>query len=128
MAAHIYKITFNCPDDEEELKRLFDSIDTAGNVIASSFPSYYEIMKAEYTKGVSAKLLKKRLGARLLVGMGDYENDIPLFGECDVTFAVANAVDSLKSIATYVTKTPVWESAAAEVVETLEKLIREGKL
>ena len=60
--------------------------------------------------------------------MGDYENDIPLFEKCDISFAVANAEDSLKNIATYTTSTTVEESAAAEVIETLERLILAGKI
>ena len=53
---------------------------------------------------------------------------LPLFEKCDLSFAVANATDRLKNIATHVTKAAVWESAAAEVIETLEGLILAGKI
>jgi 3-deoxy-D-manno-octulosonate 8-phosphate phosphatase KdsC-like HAD superfamily phosphatase len=85
-------------------------------------------MRTEYTKGVSATFLKEKLGARVLVGMGDYENDVPLFEKCDISFAVANAVEPLKNIATYVTRATVGESAAAEIIETLERMIRAGEI
>ena len=122
---HNYKITFNCAtsEDGDRLKELCDSFESEDYTFARSFDSYLEIMKTEYTKGNSARLLKKKLGARLLVGMGDYENDIPLFAGCDVSFAVANAVKPLKDISTYVTKATVSESAANEIVDRLEKLI-----
>lgn len=130
MASKCYKITFNCCDgnDGKALKTFCDSFNSSEYTFARSFSSYLEIMKTEYTKGVSAKILKEKIGARVLVGMGDYENDIPLFQECDISFAVANAEQSLKNIATYVTKAAVWESAAKEVIKTLEKMILNREL
>jgi HAD superfamily hydrolase (TIGR01484 family) len=130
MTSSCYKITFNCCDgnDGKALKTFCDSFDSKEYTFARSFSSYLEIMKSEYTKGISAKILKDRIGARVLVAMGDYENDIPLFSECDISFAVANAEECLKNIATYVTKATVRESAAAEVIKTLEKMIFNGEL
>lgn len=129
-ATNKLKVTLNCSDAAEgnKLKAFCETLDYPQYTFARSFASYLEIMQTEYTKGVSAKILKDKLGARVLVGMGDYENDIPLFEKCDVSFAVANATDRLKNIATYVTKSAVWESAAAEVIEALEKLILAGKI
>ncbi len=123
---HSYKVTFNCstPDVGKRLKDMCDSFGVREYTFARSFANYLEIMRTEYTKGVSALFLKAQLGARLLVGMGDYENDVPLFQKCDMSFAVGNAVEPLKQIATYVTRATVRESAAAEIIETLEKMIR----
>lgn len=125
-----YKITFTCVDSVEgdKLKDFCEALDCPNYTFARSFSSYLEIMRTEYTKGISAQFLKEKLGARILVGMGDYENDIPLFEKCDISFAVANAANSLKKIATYVTMASVEESAAAEVIETLEKLILADKI
>lgn len=92
--------------------------------LARSFSSYIEIMKTDYTKGYSAEKLKKHLNAKLLVGVGDYENDIPLFHESDVSFAVGNAIDALKQIATYTVKENVDEAAIASVIAKLEKITR----
>jgi len=124
------KVTFTCADfhEGEKLKALCDGFDYPEYTFARSFGSYLEIMQTEYTKGISARMLKERLGARVLVGMGDYENDIPLFEKCDISFAVANAENCLKNIATYITSATASESAAAEVIETLEKLILAGSL
>ena len=130
MAADKYKITLNCADSGEgdKLKALCDSFNSSKYTFARSFAPYLEIMQTEYAKGISAKFLKQELGARVLVGMGDYENDMPLFEKCDISFAVANAEDCLKNIATYVTRATVAESAAAEVIETLKGLILAGKI
>ena len=129
LATEKYKVTLNCPSAAEgdKLKAFCETLDYPQYTFARSFAKYLEIMQTEYTKGISASILKEKLGARVLVGMGDYENDIPLFEKCDLSFAVANATDRLKNMATYVTKAAVWESAAAEVIETLEKMILEGE-
>jgi Cof subfamily protein (haloacid dehalogenase superfamily) len=130
LATEKYKITINCADAAEgnKLRAFCETLNYPQYTFARSFATYLEIMQTEYTKGISANILKEKLAARVLVGMGDYENDIPLFGKCDVSFAVANAKDCLKNIATYTTKSAVWESAAAEVIESLEKLILAGKI
>ena len=130
MAARKYKITFSCKSaaDGERLKEFCKGFGDTGYTFARSFETYLELMQTEYTKGISARLLKERLGARLLVGMGDYENDIPLFEKCDLSFAVANAVTSLKDIATCVTEATVAESAAAEVIEKIGKTLRAGEI
>ena len=130
LATEKYKVTLNCPSaaDGDRLKAFCETLNYPQYTFARSFATYLEIMQTEYTKGISANILKEKLGARVLVGMGDYENDIPLFEKCDVSFAVANAKDCLKNIATYTTKSAVWESAAAEVIESLEKLILAGKI
>lgn len=130
MAAYNYKLTFNCSSSEEgdRLKAWCDTFDSGNYTLARSFASYLEIMKTEYTKGAAARLLKEKLGAKVLIGMGDYENDIPLFTKCDLSFAVANAEDSLKQLATHVTRATVEDSAAEEVIRTLEKMLLRGEL
>ena len=130
MAYDKQKVTFNCSDSVEgdKLKALCDTFNYPEYTFARSFAAYLEIMQTEYTKGISARILKDKLGARVLVGMGDYENDIPLFEKCDISFAVANAEDSLKNIASYVTRASVFESPAAEVIATLERLILAGEI
>ena len=92
--------------------------------LARSFVTYIEIMKNENTKGYSAKLLKKHLGAKLLVGMGDYENDIPLFREVDISYAVGNAVPELKEIATKTVAETVNGGAAAAIIRDIEESLK----
>lgn len=130
LSPHKHKVTFTCTDASEgdKLKAFCDALNYPKYTFARSFSSYLEVMQTEYTKGISAQILKEKLGARVLVGMGDYENDIPLFEKCDISFAVANATDSLKEIATYVTNAAVQDSAAAEVIEALERLVLAGKI
>ena len=118
-----YKITLNGESDEDgRLYYKFAKEHHYDNyVLARSFASYTEIMRRENTKGYAAKLLKEHLGAGLLVGMGDYENDIPLFREVDVSYAVGNAVDELKAIASKVVSETVNSGAAAAIIRDIEQ-------
>ena len=75
-----------------------------------------EILKTENTKGSAAKFLKDKLNCRLLVAMGDYENDFSLFDSADVSFAVANAIPELKSMATHILTRTVDDGAAEEAL------------
>lgn len=130
LAAHSFKITLNCKTDEdgERLVAFCDSLGSEEFIFVRSFASYLEIIDKRYTKGTSARLIKEKTGARALVGMGDYENDLALFEGCDISFAVANATPSLKNIATHVTRATVRECAAAEIIATLEEMLQAGEL
>ena len=121
-----YKITLNgmSEDDGKLYVKYAKEHPNPNYTLARSFSSYIEIMKAENTKGFSAKLLKKHLGAKLLVGMGDYENDIPLFREVDVSYAVGNAVDELKEIATKTVAETVSSGAAAAIIHDIEESLK----
>ena len=121
-----YKITLNGKTDEdgELYKKYASEHQNTKYTLARSFASYTEIMKTELTKGYGAKLLKERLGAKLLIGMGDYENDIPMFREVDVSYAVGNAVDELKNIATKTVTETVSTGAAAAIIHDIEKSLR----
>lgn len=61
---------------------------------------FLEVMPKEATKASSALKLKELLGADKLVAFGDGYNDIKLFEAADEAYAVGNAVDELKEIAT----------------------------
>ena len=56
----------------------------------------------------------------MLVGVGDYENDLTLIRDADIGYAVENATSSLKAIADRVTVS-VNECAIAKIIEDLER-------
>ena len=58
-----------------------------------------EICSRNATKGNALNRLKQQ-GYDYLIGFGDSWNDVPLFQACDEGYAVANASDELKPIAT----------------------------
>jgi len=63
---------------------------------------WLEICPQNCTKAKTILKLKEQLGFEKLVVFGDSLNDISMFEIADESFAVANAVDELKKIATHV--------------------------
>lgn len=64
-------------------------------------PEYWcELMPAQATKAEAARKLKELLGFERIVAFGDAINDIPLFEAADEAYAVENAAEPLKRIAT----------------------------
>ena len=63
---------------------------------------FLEVMPKEATKANGALKLKEMLGADRLVAFGDGYNDMELFRVADESYAVDNAVEELKCMATAV--------------------------
>ena len=61
---------------------------------------FFEIMPVEATKANAIMELKKILGCDKVVSFGDAINDIPMFEISDEAYAVENAVEELKAMAT----------------------------
>ena len=61
---------------------------------------YLECYSHTATKGNAVRFLRERYGYEKIIGFGDNLNDIPLFEACDETYAVSNAKDELKAMAT----------------------------
>ncbi len=66
---------------------------------------YLEITEKEISKAFAAKILAEQLNFNLseAIAFGDSLNDLSLFKEVGTKVAVGNAIDEIKSIATYVT-------------------------
>ena len=95
---------------------------------ARSWPIGVEFINRESNKGGAVRYLKERTGARLLVTVGDYENDIPMLEEADIGYAVANATDDVKAAANRVTERKNTEGAITEIIRELETELREGRV
>ncbi|MDR3552274.1 MAG: HAD family hydrolase [Clostridia bacterium] len=63
-----------------------------------------EIMPRKATKANAVRLLKEILQCDRVVTFGDAVNDIPMFAASDECYAVGNAVDELKGVATSIIK------------------------
>ena len=72
------------------------------------------------TKGAAALRVKEMVGAKHLVCVGDYDNDLDMIRAADIGYAVGNAVDSLKAAADRVT-VPAAEHALAAIIADIEK-------
>lgn len=84
------------------------------------FECTVEVSRREDTKGAALLRIKKAVGAKLAVAIGDYENDIEMLRAADIGYAVENACEALKAVADRVT-VPCTEGAAAAVIAELER-------
>jgi Cof subfamily protein (haloacid dehalogenase superfamily) len=63
---------------------------------------WLDIHHSDATKGGAIDSIRKLLGLERVICFGDSENDLSMFAAADESYAMANAVDSIKSIATAV--------------------------
>ena len=119
--AEIFKMLYVFEADESEKMRdeiisMFPEYD-----VSRSWPNGVEMQNSEAGKGNSTRRLAEMLGdVRLLVCVGDFENDISMIKGADVGFAVENAVESVKAAADRVTSIPCSDGAMEEIISILE--------
>ncbi len=78
-----------------------------------------EVLDINATKGALLKELKNHLtGVDLTIGVGDFDNDVPLVKEADIGYAVENAVDAVKQAADRTTVS-FKDSAIAKIIYEL---------
>jgi hypothetical protein len=104
-AGEIHYITFLNPESKiSSLNSIFNhkngfSAVTYMDTYAKNL-RFYEAWSAGVSKATAALKLKKLVGADKIIVFGDNLNDIPMFEIADESYAVENAVDELKAIAT----------------------------
>ncbi|MCM1541858.1 MAG: HAD family hydrolase [Blautia sp.] len=97
---------YNCVGGKKELQPVYEIFAGDGRFRCTMqqelySPEYFcEIMPARATKAEAARKLKKLLDCDRMISFGDEINDIPMFGISDECYAVENAVDELKAVAT----------------------------
>ena len=97
---------YTCIGEREELQPVYDMISQDARFRCTLQqelyrPEYWcEIMPAKATKAEAISQLKKLWNCDRVVSFGDAINDIPMFEISDECYAVENAVDELKAIAT----------------------------
>ncbi|MHB8963880.1 MAG: HAD hydrolase family protein, partial [Saccharofermentanales bacterium] len=81
-----------------------------------------EIQKLGEDKGNALRILKKQLSGKVhtTIGVGDYENDIPMLLEADISFAVDNAMPAVKAVADHSTASSE-TSSIASIIDRLER-------
>lgn len=117
---HHYKLVLIGSTEEEALqgKALAEKLLPEGYFAVRSWPVGLEILKRSASKGEALKFMKARLGARLTVAAGDYENDAEMLRAADIGYAVENAVPSVKEAADRIT-VHVSDSAIARIISEL---------
>ena len=99
----IYIVTL---DPYEELREIYEELCQIDGINCMFYSDNYtgcyflEILSSKVNKGISADFVKKSLKADRMVAFGDNLNDVPLFQFADESYAVENAHENLKAIAT----------------------------
>lgn len=92
--------------DKEQLEPLYQQVKDKNDWICVYQQDKYrkeywlEICPQDATKATAIQKLQKRYGCEKVVVFGDSLNDVPMFQMADEAYAVANAMESLKAIAT----------------------------
>lgn len=98
----IFNIT--CIDDSEKMWPLYEQMKDEYQCLwftdMYSGERWFEILPPRATKANAILRLKEMLGCDRVVCFGDAENDMSMFRIADECYAMANAVDELKAIAT----------------------------
>ena len=98
----IFYIT--CIDEKEKLKPFYDKYKEKYHCVYDldiySKEQWLEIMPVTTSKSYAISQLKEFLECDRLVVFGDGKNDVDMFEMADEAYAVENAVDDLKKIAT----------------------------
>ncbi len=101
----VYIVTL---DPYDELKDIYEEVSKIDELNCMFYRDNYtdcyflEIMSSDVSKGISALKVKELINADEIVAFGDNLNDISIFEVADRSYAVSNAHNELKSIATAV--------------------------
>lgn len=97
---------FTCIDREEKLRSLYETYRQQHRCVFDrefyTRDYWLEIMPKEATKANAIGQLQRMLGCGRVIVFGDGINDMDMFEMADEAYAVANACDELKAIATEV--------------------------
>ncbi len=117
-----YKVLFRFETPEDALFALdiTKKIDMKSYIAVRSWDRSLELLMLKNSKGVALRRVMEKTGSKLLVAVGDYENDIEMLKHADIGYAVGNATDSLKAMADRIT-VHASESAIARVIYDLDK-------
>ena len=116
-----YKTLYVFPAEDSESAREEISAAFPEYAISRSWKNGVELQNADADKGHSTRRLADILGdVRLLVCVGDYENDISMLRSADIGYAVADALESVRCAADRVTERTCKEGALEEIIYQLE--------
>ena len=97
---------FTCIGEEAKLRTAYEELKVRYNCIFQfdiySHEPWLEVMPHTATKSHAIMQLKQLYNCDRVVVFGDGANDIPMFKIADEGYAMANAIDALKEIATAV--------------------------
>lgn len=102
------KFYISCIDNEDKLRPFYDLYKNQYHCIFQkdiyTHEQWLEILPKEASKSNAIQQLKSLLKCDRLIVFGDGKNDVDMFEIADECYAVENAVDELKAIATDIIK------------------------
>lgn len=116
-----------CLERYENIKDIYEAVSELDSAHCMFYKDNYsdmyflEIISKSVSKASGAKEVKELIGADRIIAFGDNLNDIPLFEAADECYAVSNAEEKLKAIATGIIGSND-EDAVAEFI--FEKFIK----
>ncbi len=118
----VYKVLLYGVDENKVLaeKSRAEALGINDYVFVRSWKNSLEILKKENAKGAAVKRLSEHIGAKRIITVGDFENDILMIEAADIGYAVGDATDALKAVADRVT-VPAAEGAIARIIEDIER-------
>ncbi len=95
------------PETISRIQREMEALALPGIDMARSADSYLEIFPKGVTKGTALTVICEKLDIKLedTMAFGDQELDIPMIEKAGTGIAMGNAIEELKEIADFVTKT-----------------------
>lgn len=115
----VYKIVLvTAPGEGERILRIFER-ESGGEFLAvRSWDVGVEILFPGNDKGSAALRVKRMTGSRILVSVGDYENDIDMLRAADIGVAVGNTLPSVCAAADRITSSCL-DFAVASLIASL---------
>ncbi|TLG75391.1 HAD-IIB family hydrolase [Culicoidibacter larvae] len=99
---HVFKLeTMDADDVKRNAPRA--ELEALGLYAYSSMPDNLEIVNPDNTKGHAIEHFLEMFPATTSYGIGDGENDLPMFKVVDVAVAMGNAKPEVKAVCQYVT-------------------------
>lgn len=121
----IYKVVFTVASERSDEAKAAIMERFSEFSVFRSWINGIEVQSPMADKGKGARLLADILGdVKLLVSAGDYENDIAMMEEADISYAVANAHPAVKAAADRITKRECLDGAIAEIIYDIEKELK----
>lgn len=114
-------------EDIDLAKLLINYNELGDHIAVCSWSTGLEIIHKNNAKDLATQRVKEATGSKLLVTVGDFENDIDMLKYADISYAVGNASDYVKSFAKRVT-CPVTEGAISSIIAELENEIDNSAL
>ena len=84
--------------DDTQKEGLRGKLKTSQTYVCESYLQTLEVVNPLATKGAAIKTYLKNFPDAKSYGIGDGENDLPMFAAVDISVAMANAVPEVKAV------------------------------